>query len=258
MVEGDDTITTIVDLNRLPLRYIREDRGSVLIGATTTIREIEFSPLFRKAPLDILYDAVRDFGTVQVRNMASLGGNLCNGVPSADTPPSLIALDAVIMITGRRGRRSIPLEKLYRHVRKLSIRRGEILTEVRIPRQLPNTFGTYLRLTRSHVDISVVSAAVRITVDKDRGIEDCRIVLGAVAPTPLRSIRAENYLRGKTIDSVSFTEAGQIASRETRPITDIRASADYRRSMAAVLVERAIRTAISKSGKRILVEEDSN
>lgn len=248
MVERDPTIIHLVDLSQLPLNYIQETKGSVLVGATTTIRQIELSPIFRRPPLNILYDAVSEFATVQVRNMASLGGNLCNGIPSADTPPPLIALDALIAVSGPQGPQVFPLEKLYRDVRRLSIRKGEVLTEVRIPRHVPKTSGAYLKLGRSQVDLALVSAAVRITLGDGGRAGGCRIVLGAVAPTPLRARNAEKFLTGRPIDEETVVEAGRVASLEARPISDIRASADYRREMVAVLVERAIRVAVSRLG----------
>ncbi|MGD0423918.1 MAG: xanthine dehydrogenase family protein subunit M [Candidatus Bathyarchaeia archaeon] len=249
MVERDPKIAVLVDLSKLPLGYIKESSGHILIGATTTIRQIELSRLFLREPLNILHDAIRDFGTIQVKNMASIGGNLCNGIPSADTPPALIALDAKVTVSGPRGFRRFPLEKMYRHVRILRLRKGEILTEVRIPRQPAHTAAAYVRIVRSQVDIALVSAAVRITIDEQGKVEDCRIVLGAVAPTSLRARKAENFLRGMVIGKDIIAETGRKASQEARPISDVRASAEYRRAMVAVLVERAIRMATLRLGR---------
>jgi carbon-monoxide dehydrogenase medium subunit len=249
MVEKDSRITTMVDLSKLPLNYIKTRKGHVLIGATTTISQIEGSRSFLRRPLNILRDAIRDFGTIQVKNMASIGGNLCNGIPSADTPPALVALGAHVTVCGPHGSRKFPLEKMYRHVRKLNLKKGEILTEVIIPRQAAHTSGAYVRLVRSQVDIALVSAAVTVTLDRRGKVRECRIVLGAVAPTPMRAIMAENYLRGKTIDENVITETSRKASQETKPISDVRASAEYRRAMAAVLVERAIRMAVLRLGR---------
>jgi carbon-monoxide dehydrogenase medium subunit len=181
--------------------------------------------------------------------MASIGGNLCNGIPSADMPPPLIALDATVKLTGPQRSRSIPLQDLYRHVRRLTLRKGELLTEIVIPKQPPRTAGAYIRLTRAQVDIALVSAAVKITLDKEETISDCRIVLGAVAPTPLRAHKAETFLRKKPLRESIIERTGQIAAEECQPITDLRATADYRRAMAATLVDRAAKTAISRIGE---------
>jgi CO/xanthine dehydrogenase FAD-binding subunit len=249
MVERDSTIAHLVDLSRLPLNYIEQRRGSILIGATTTIRQLELSPIFRDQPLDIMYEAVRDFGTIQVRNMGTIGGNVCNGIPSADTPPPLIALDSIVKIAGPRKTRSIPLEELYRHVRTLSIGKGEILMAIKIPKQPSHTAGAYLRLVRSQVDIPLVSAAVKTTLDTKGRIRDCRVVLGAAAPTPLRARKAESFLQGKEFDDEVIAKAAAIASTEAKPISDVRASAEYRRAMTRTLVERAIGMAFSKLRK---------
>ncbi len=247
MVERDPDITHLVDLAHLPLNYIKKRGDSVLIGSTTSIRQIELSQLFRKPSLRIVYDAVQDFGTIQVRNMASVGGNLCNGIPSADMPPPLIALDATVRITGPTSSRIATLQSMYRHVRKLALRRGELLTEIRIPKQPPNTVGAYLRLVRTQVDIALASAAVRLTLDKKGRVEDCRVVLGSVAPTPLRAKSTEAFFRKKKIDGETLTQAGRLASRDAQPISDVRATADYRRSVVATLVERAAMVAVSRS-----------
>jgi carbon-monoxide dehydrogenase medium subunit len=246
MVERDPRIATLVDLSKLPLNYIKETRGQVLIGATTTIRQIELSGIFLSQPLNILHDAIRDFGTIQVKNMASIGGNLCNGIPSADTPPALIALDAQVTARGPQGFRRFPLEKMYRYVRRLSLKHGEFLTEITIPRQAAHTAGVYVRLARTQVDISLASAAVKITLDERGAVQNCRIVLGAVAPTPLRARIAENFLCSKVVSQNVIVETGKKASQETKPISDVRASAEYRRDMTAILVERAIRIAVQR------------
>lgn len=249
MVERDPKIKELVDLGRLPLDYIKKVKGAVLIGATATIRKIELSPIFREDPLRSLHDATCDFGTIQVRNMASIGGNLCNGIPSADMPPSLVALEAQVTVAGSRGHRTFPLEKLYRNVRKLSIKREEILTEIRIPKQEPKTYAAYVKLVRSQVDIALVSAAVRITLSENGKTRYPRIVLGAVAPTPLRAGEAEDFLCGREMNEVSIKEAGERASRQTCPISDVRATVEYRKAMSGVLVERALRTAVKRSGR---------
>jgi carbon-monoxide dehydrogenase medium subunit len=250
LVEQNPTIRELVDLSRLPLSYIRPAKNGILIGATTTIRQIECSSVLDRPPLDVLHDAVKDFGTVQIRNMATVGGNVCNGIPSADTPPPLIALGTIAKLEGPDGSRKLPLEAIYRYVRKLSLKRSEILTELRIPAPRSRTAAAFVRLTRSAVDIALVSAAVRVGLDKTNRVTESRIVLGAVAPIPLRAKNAENYLLGRVLDQKTLTEASHIASLESRPIDDVRATAQYRREMTAVLVERAIRRAISRLGKK--------
>lgn len=249
LVEQNPSIKALVDLSRIPLDYIRRVKNGILIGATTTIRQIECSTIFDRPPFDILHDAVRDFGTIQIRNMATVGGNLCNGIPSADMPPPLIALGTIAKLEGANGSRRMPLEKIYRHVRKLSLKKSEILTELRIPPPPPRTAAAFVRLSRSVVDIALVSAAARITLNKAGRVLDDSIVLGAVAPTPLRAQQAENYLLDKKLDGKTLAETARIASLESRPIDDIRATAAYRREMTAVLVHRAIARAGLRLGK---------
>jgi carbon-monoxide dehydrogenase medium subunit len=246
LVEQNPATKELVDLSRIQLSYIRRVKTGVLIGATTSIRQIELSSVFNPSPFDILHDAVKDFGTIQIRNMASVGGNVCNGIPSADCPPPLIALDAIAKVEGPDGSRRLLLEKLYHNVRKLRLKRGEILTELRIPTPSPRTAAAFVRLSRSVVDISLVSAAIRITLDEANRVTENRIVLGAVAPIPLRAKRAEEHFLGKKIEQRTLTEVSHVASLESRPIDDVRATANYRREMVAVLVHRAIRCAMSR------------
>ena len=246
LVEQNPTVRELVDLSRLPLSYIRRMGNGILIGATTRISQIERSSMLNRPPFDIIRDAVKDFGTIQIRNMATIGGNVCNGIPSADTPPPLIALDTVVKVEGVNGSRKLPLEQMYRHVRKLSLKRGEILTELRIPMPPSRTAAAYVRLSRSEVDIALASAAVRISLDRRDRVTANRIVLGAVAPIPLRARKSEDYLLGRVLDQQTLTECSHLASEESRPIDDVRATAQYRREMITVLVERAIRRAVSK------------
>lgn len=236
----------LVDLRGLPLSYLKRVKNGLLIGATTSIRQIELSSILNPPPYDVLHDAVRDFGSVQIRNMASVGGNVCNGIPSADCPPALIALNTVAKVAGPSGSRRVLLEKIYRHVRKLTLKRSEILTELKIPKFPPRTAAAFFRLSRSIVDISLVSAAVRITLDEANRVKDSRVVLGAVAPVPLRARKAEKRFLGKKIDQRTITEVAHAASLESRPIDDVRATANYRREMVEVLVGRAIDFTASK------------
>lgn len=181
----------------------------------------------------------------QVRNVGTVGGNICNAVPSADLPPILIALGATIKLVGATGERTLPLEEFFTGPNRSVLAQDEILTEIVIPDQ-PATGSTYIKfgLRRSGA-LAVVGVAVAVTVAGDT-ITDARICLGAVAPTPLRAMEAENYLRGQKISDEVLAEAGVIAARECKPISDIRASAEYRRDMVRVFTKRALRKAINE------------
>ncbi|MDP2662476.1 MAG: FAD binding domain-containing protein, partial [Dehalococcoidia bacterium] len=191
-----------------------------------------------KAP--VISQAARRLGSVQVRNRATVGGNLCQAVPSAEMPPSLIALGTKARIYGPQGYRTIPLEDLFLGPRQTSLQRQEVLVELEVP-PLPRHAGSaYLRFSpRQAMDLAIASAATAVSLEYGACV-DCRIVLGAVAPVPLRATRAEDSLRGKPVEDGAIERAAELASAEAMPISDIRASAEYRREMVKVLVRRAL------------------
>jgi carbon-monoxide dehydrogenase medium subunit len=179
----------------------------------------------------------------QIRNRGTLGGNLVSAVPSADLPPILIALQAKITLVGPRETRIIPLESFFVRPRCSVIASDEILTEVVIPDQV-TTGNAYLKfgLRRSGA-LAVVGVAASIVAD-GMYVEEARIVLGAVAPTPVRACEAESLLRGNRVTEALLEEVGRAAAQECRPISDIRGSDEYRRDMVAVFTKRALRKAL--------------
>ncbi|MFB0507860.1 MAG: xanthine dehydrogenase family protein subunit M [Thermodesulfobacteriota bacterium] len=221
--------------------YIKYDKkGGLRIGALTTIRQIETSRMIREQFLP-LAQAAKVLGSVQVRNRATIGGNLCNASPSAETAPPLLVLGAKVKLVGSRGERVLPLEEFFVGS-GLTVLDKEILTEIMVPPPPPYTRGVYMSISRRRaVDLALVGVAVAATVDRDRGEwKEVKIALGAVAPTPMRACKAEKILKGKRIEAALMEEAAQMASDEARPISDVRASAWYREEMVRVLVQRAL------------------
>ncbi len=228
----------VISLKNLPLAYIEEARGGVRIGAATKLRAIEKSILVREK-LPVLHEAVKAIGSVQIRNMATLGGNICNASPAADSAPALLVLDAKARIVGPDGEREVPIEGFFLGPGKTCLARGEMLKEVFVPYTPPGYSGAFLKIGRTSMDIAKINIAVLLKV-VDGIVEDCRIALGAVAPTPMRVKRAEEFLRGKELSEEALREAGEIVSQEIRPITDIRATAEWRREVSKVLTRDAI------------------
>lgn len=237
---------SLVDINRLELDYVKSDEGEVAIGATTCFTKIIASPILDEQPLAVLKYSAKAIGHYNLRHIATIGGNICNAVPSADSPIALIALDALSIIHGKRGERQVPLVDFFTFVRETVLKPGEFLKEVRIPFQSKKTAASFQKIGRTKVDIALVNVACRITI-QDGLVKDSRIVLGAVAPTPVRARKAENLLNGKTLDDDLVTEVATMAVSETKPISDLRASAGYRREMCHVLVKRAIFDAYGKA-----------
>lgn len=237
----------IISLNGIQgLDHIDHDviRG-LRIGALTKLRSIRDSPLV-KDRFAVLSEAAGMLGTPTIRNHATLGGNLCNAAPSADTAPALIVLGASVKLAGPKGDRTLPIEEFFTGPGATALNRDELLREIRVPAMRPQCGTAYLKQKRSEAaDLAVVGVAVLIETKGDT-IVDARIALGAVGPTPFRAKKTEYVLIGKKPDENLLEEAGLAASSESCPIDDIRASADYRRELVALLVKRAVNQAIER------------
>lgn len=226
------------------LDYITEDGDGLRLGALATIRSIETSPLV-KARYGILAQAAHLLGSVQVRNLATIGGNLCHAAPSAETAAPLLALGARARTAGAGGERVIPLEDFFNCPGETCLKTGEILIELQIPSPPPRSAGVYLKHSiRKAMDIAFVGTGVVVELaGSDEVCVDIRIALGAVAPTPMRARRAEDHLRGRKLEEGVLREAGEIASQECSPISDIRCSAEHRTEIVKVFVRRAAQQA---------------
>jgi CO/xanthine dehydrogenase FAD-binding subunit len=239
----------IVDINGIPgLDYIRYDaKEGLTIGALTTIRALEKSAeLWQRYPLISL--AASKLGSVAIRNVATVGGNLCNAMPIADTAQALLALSAKAKIIGPEGERIIPLEDFFIGLGKNSLRTGELLVEIQVPVPLPNTRGLYLKhLTRGSVDLAIVNVAVVITFEpEDKVCKDIKIVLGSVASTPIRARKAEEIMRGKRVNETLISRTAEAASEEAHPRPgSIRASVEYKKEMIKVFTGHLIKEIVS-------------
>lgn len=216
----------------------------VVIGARATHNDLVNSPILNDRYLSVS-EAAHHMASNQIRNIGTVGGNLCNAVPSADLPPILIALGAEITLIGPQGERTMLLEDFFTGPMKTLIAHNEILTEIVIPDQSA-TGSHYIKfgLRRSGA-LAVVGIAVAVTVNEGI-INEVKIAIGAAAPTPIRARKAEEHLRGKTISDELISAAGLIASQESKPISDIRGSAEYRRDLVRVFTRRALRRAINE------------
>jgi len=218
------------------------------IGGLITMGELERSKIV-KEKFPIIWDAVNVMATPQIRNLATIGGNLCSAIPSADTAPPLIVLGATVTIVGSAGERTVLVEKFFKGPGESALAPDEILKEILIPAPPVNSGSAYFKLMRRNAqDLALVGVAASLMLDGDRqACQEARIALGAVGPTPIRALQAEAVLQGRNIDDDLAAEAGRVASKEARPITDIRASEEYRREMVGVLTKRAISTALKRA-----------
>ena len=229
------------------LDYIKcDNKDGLRIGALTKIRSLEkSSELLNKYPLTA--QAASQLGSVAIRNVGTIGGNLCNAAPSAECAPALLCLSAKAKIVGPNGERVVPFEEFFIGPGITVLGKGEILTEIQIPVIKPHTKGVYLKHgLRGTVDPAIVGVAALATFESDgKRCQDIKLALGAVAPTPIRAKQAENLLWGKIIDEVLINSSAEAAAKESCCITDVRASEGYRKEMVRVFTRRALREIVS-------------
>lgn len=232
----------LVNIKRIPgMRAIEESAEGLRIGALVTIREIETHRLVRER-LPVLWDACHQFASLQIRNTATLGGNVCRASPSGETLAPLLVLEARARISFPDGEKAVPLISFFHGPGKTALGTTGILTAVEIPWPPAESRSAYLKhAVRGAMDIAMVGVALLLVPASDRAsIAEARIGLGAVAPTPIRARKAEALLRGKRLDRELAREAGQVAASEASPITDQRASDEYRSWIAAALTSRGL------------------
>lgn len=219
--------------------FLNHETGELYIGAFCTHRSIEQSPLVQHR-YPILHDAVKNIGSIQIRNVATIGGNLVNAVPSADGAIPLIALDGRANIYGAKGQRSVELRRFFLGPGQCDLEGGEILTEIVIPPLATRSGGAYIKHGRREaMELPMLGVGVLLTLAEDMTTcAKARICLGVAAPTPFRALEAEKYLQGKNINEENLAEAGRIAGQESRVRDSIRGVAWYRREMVGVLVKR--------------------
>ncbi len=242
----DRSIRFLVDLTHLGLDHIRRDARGCSIGAGCTMASLENSAVVRRLANGILAQAASTCGSVQIRNVATIGGNLAHGSSAADTATPLLAMDAAVVLQMPRGRKRISLQEFFDlpHTRMS----GGLLLEIFVPRINGRAGWSFQKFGRTETDISVVNAAAGLGVARDGTCAWARLALGAVAPTPIRATAAESLLAGRAITAKVLDDAAGAVMREVQPITDLRASADYRRELSRVLARRALRECAQRAG----------
>lgn len=239
--------SALLSLKRVPELHRLDQNGRLAIGSAVTMSKLANEPAVRKNYAALALSAGL-IGSVQIRNMATLGGNLCNASPSADTAPPLLALGAEAVIAAPGGERVLPLEEFFLGPGKTALQAGELLAQVRLPKWPESSGSFYLRHTpRAWMDLAFAGAAAAVTLGDTGEVVHVRIALGAVSPTPIRALKAEEILTGGFPDDRLLARAGEAAAAEARPIDDLRASAEYRRHLVNVLTKRALRQALIRA-----------
>ncbi len=237
------SLTRIAELKRIEF----SESAGLRIGAAVTMMEVAESPIIRQR-FQALAEGAAVVGSYQTMNMATLGGNLCNAAPSADTAPPLLAFEAQAVIAGPDGRRLLPLDQFFLGPGHTALAPGELLAELHLPAPLPGTGSAYRRHTpRKQMDIAVAGASAVLTLGAEGRIQKARIALGAVAPTPVRARQAESLLEGQPPSAELFQRAGEAAAGEASPISDVRGSAAFRRRLVQVLTARMLEPAAERA-----------
>ena len=248
MKNGVTRPKVVVDLSGIErVRQIHAGNGQGLrIGAAVTAREIELSPGIR-GPYQAIAESGALVGSIQVRNLATVGGNICNAAPSADMAPPLVALEAQAVIAGPKGERRVPLADFFTGVRKTVLAPDEVLVEFVVPAPGAHSGGQYLRHTpRRELDIAVVGVASQLTMANGTCAR-ARIVLASVAPTPVRATAAERALEGQAITPALIERAATLAVEAANPINDQRGSVEFRKHLVRVLTRRTLITALERA-----------
>jgi carbon-monoxide dehydrogenase medium subunit len=239
----------LVDIKKIPeLRQIASENGGFRIGAAVPGMEIMGHKVLAKAWPGLL-DGVKLIGSIQVRGRASIGGNLCNASPAADSVPALVAAGAKVLVAGPGGKRTIAVETVPTGPGKTSLARGEIVEAILLARRAPRSGDAYLRfIPRTEMDIAVVSAGVNLTLDEKGVVTAARVALGAAAPTVLLVDEAAEALVGRKLDDAALERLARVCSGACRPIDDKRGTIEFRRKVAGVLAGRAAISAYARAG----------
>jgi carbon-monoxide dehydrogenase medium subunit len=231
------------------LNYLREEGKGVAIGAMTPLYEVVVSPTLQQR-FPALVDAAKSLGSPQVRNLGTVGGNICRASPSADLVPPLVVYGTRAIICGPQGERSVLVEEFFVGPQKTVLGAGEVLTGIFVPEAPSGSGAAYLKHgARKAMEIAIVGAAAMLQLDGNARCQDARICLGAVGPTVMRAKEAEKALRGQTLEDGPVGKAAEAAARAARPISDVRSGEAYRREMVGVYTRRAIEMAKERAAQ---------
>ncbi|HEY4045312.1 MAG TPA: xanthine dehydrogenase family protein subunit M [Acidobacteriaceae bacterium] len=237
----------LIDINRIAgLSYIKEDSGYLKIGGLTREAELESSSLIR-SKYPIIFDTSRVIADPQIRNQATLAGNLAHGDPANDHPATMVALQAEVVATGQRGERVIPIDSFFVTLFTTDLQHDEIISEIRIPVPPPRSGGAYFKLERKVGDFATAAAAAQLTVDQQGICRRAGIGLTNVGPTPIKAGKAEAFLLGKPVNEANVTQAAQLAAEDAQPSSDLRGPAEYKKGLVKELTRRALLRALGRA-----------
>lgn len=237
----------LIDINRLPgLEYVKEEGGFLKIGGRTRETALERSDVVH-ARYPILADTAAVIADPIVRNLATVGGNLAHGDPANDHPATMLALHAIVVATGPKGERTIPIDSFFTGLFETALEKNEILTEIRVPRAEGKSRGAYVKFERKVGDFATAGAAAQVTLGAGGEVAKAGIGLTNAGLTPVRAAEAEKYLQGRKPDAAAIAEAAKLAAKASDPSADRRGSVEYKKEMARVLTMRALKKAVERA-----------
>lgn len=249
MKDGRERPAALISLRRLPeLTGLEQGDAGCRIGAGTTMAALAADPTIGST-YPVLAQAARRLGSPQIRSSATIGGNLCNGSPCADTATPLLVLDATVAIDGPRGSRTLPLSSWFTGPGRTVLDDDEILTTVLLPRPPAGARGHFSKQGRVYMDLALVNVAVQLVVTRGGRCDEARIAAGSVGPVPLLLERASRAVAEGPLSTRRIEQAAQIAAADVQPIDDVRATAAYRRQLVAVFVRRALTALASEEAR---------
>ena len=238
----------IIDISAIPeLKGITLSKDKAVIGAAHDLRSLSLDPALLESEWEIVAECAGHVSSTQIRNLATLGGNNVNASPSADTTPALLISDAVVNVVGPNGARDIPIDEFFVGPGKTVLEQGELITSFTLPKQ-EGAAAYHKHAIRGDTDISIVGVGVRIALDENGVVTMARVALGGVAPRSIRVKNVEELLVGTKLTDEDIEKAAELARDSITPITDQRATAEYRKEMVYVNVKNMIREAVAKIG----------
>ena len=240
--------TALVDISKLPdLSYILDEGNYLAIGALVTHYQAKQDRTIEDR-LTLIKDAVAQIGDAQVRNLGTIGGSACHADPAADLPTVLLAVDALFVIEGANGKRTVPARDFFVDFFSTAVGNDEILTEVQVPFLPSHSGSAYVKHSLREADFAIANVGTVLTMENDgKTCRDARIGLGSAGPTPLRAASAEQYLKGRALNETTITEAAERAIEGANPPSDVHGSRDYRLKMIKVLTQRSLGLALART-----------
>ena len=245
---GQWTPEHVIDLKGIGIDWLKIDNNGASIGAACTLRNIEEDAKIQEMYPAII-DAVEHMASIQVRNRASMGGNICNAAPSCDGAPPLMVYGATVKISGVNGKREMSIDDFFTGPGKTVLGEGEILEEIKIPAPEKKSGAAYLKLSRTSKDLAAVGVGSYVKLGAGGVVEEVRIALGAVGPVPLRAKAAEAVVKGKVLTAELAEEAAKAGMGDAKPISDVRATAFYRTEIVGAYIKSSLLLAKERAEK---------